>query len=147
MKRKLFNKIFIILITVSIFFSNTVLAGTDTVQGFKEYLLNNFSINIEYEQYILEQDKIFEDEVNLLIEQSITNVTEYSEVKSQELEETLIIYGNSVKETVIKELDEIKNNIYTNSVNESNDITINNDEDNIETTETEIIIEEVDSNE
>lgn len=147
MKRKLFNKIFIILITVSIFFSNTVLAGTDTVQGFKEYLLNNFSINIEYEQYILEQDKIFEDEVNLLIEQSITNVTEYSEVKSQELEETLIIYGNSVMETVIKELDEIKNNIYTNSVNESNDITINNDEDNIETTETEIIIEEVDINE
>lgn len=147
MKRKLFNKIFIILITVSIFFSNTVLAGTDTVQGFKEYLLNNFSINIEYEQYILEQDKIFEDEVNLLIEQSITNVTEYSEVKSQEFEETLIIYGNSVKETVIKELDEIKNNIYTNSVNESNDITINNDEDNIETTETEIIIEEVDINE
>lgn len=147
MKRKLFNKIFIILITVSIFFSNTVLAGTDTVQVFKEYLLNNFSINIEYEQYILEQDKIFEDQVNLLIEQSITNVTEYSEAKSQELEETLIIYGNSVKETVIKELDEIENNIYTNQVNESNDITINNDEDNIETTETEIIIEAVDINE
>lgn len=132
--KKLFNKIFISLITVSIVLSNTVLAETNMIAKFKDYLLNNFSINIDSKQYILDKDKTFEDEINILISESMNNIEEYSEEKSQEAEENLIAYGNTVKEDIYRQIEEIKNNIL-NSYEESSSNTIieNNYDHTIET--------------
>lgn len=135
MKRKLFNKIFISLICLTIFFTDTVLAESVNIINFKEYLLNSFEINNgceEYEEYSTERAINLEESVNSLLEEHISNVIEYSEIKSNEVEMSLIAYGNSVKENVLNELNEIKNNIgsnidsYSNSTIDS-DSSINSD--------------------
>lgn len=135
MKRKLFNKIFISLICLTIFFTDTVLAESVNIINFKEYLLNSFEINNgyeEYEEYSSERAINLEESVNLLLEEHISNVIEYSEIKSNEVEMSLIAYGNSVKEEVLNELNEIKNNIGSNIDIDSNstidsDSSINSD--------------------
>lgn len=135
MKRKLFNKIFISLICLTILFTDTVLAESVNIINFKEYLLNSFEINNgyeEYEEYSTERAINLEESVNSLLEEHISNVIEYSEIKSNEVEMSLIAYGNSVKENVLNELNEIKNNIgsnidsYSNSTIDS-DSSINSD--------------------
>ena len=135
MKRKLFNKIFISLICLTILFTDTVLAESVNIINFKEYLLNSFEINNgyeEYEEYSTERAINLEESVNSLLEEHISNVIEYSEIKSNEVEMSLIAYGNSVKENVLNELNEIKNNIGSNIDSDSNstidsDSSINSD--------------------
>lgn len=135
MKRKLFNKIFISFICLTILFTDTVLAESVNIINFKEYLLNSFEINNgyeEYEEYSTERAINLEESVNSLLEEHISNVIEYSEIKSNEVEMSLIEYGNSVKENVLNELNEIKNNIGSNIDSDSNstidsDISIDSD--------------------
>lgn len=135
MKRKLFNKIFISLICLTILFTDTVLAESVNIINFKEYLLNSFEINNgyeEYEEYSTERAINLEESVNSLLEEHISNLIEYSEIKSNEVEMSLIAYGNSVKENVLNELNEIKNNIGSNIDSDSNstidsDSSINSD--------------------
>ena len=135
MKRKLFNKIFISFICLTILFTDTVLAESVNIINFKEYLLNSFEINNgyeEYEEYSTERAINLEESVNSLLEEHISNVIEYSEIKSNEVEMSLIAYGNSVKENVLNELNEIKNNIGSNIDSDSNstidsDSSINSD--------------------
>lgn len=135
MKRKLFNKIFISFICLTILFTDTVLAESVNIINFKEYLLNSFEINNgyeEYEEYSTERAINLEESVNSLLEEHISNVIEYSEIKSNEVEMSLIAYGNSVKENVLNELNEIKNNIGSNIDSDSNstidsDISIDSD--------------------
>lgn len=126
MKSKLFDKIFIGLICLSILHTNTVLAESIDAISFRDYLLNNFKIDIsyeEYEEYSLEKSNELEEASNSLIQEHISNVIEYSEIKSQEVENNLIVYGESVKEKIINEFSEIKNNIDSNK----NDIIENSD--------------------
>lgn len=123
MKSKLFNKIFISLICLTIVFTDTVLAESLDIINFKEYLLNNFKINIgydEYEKYSLQRVNELEEAMNLLLDEHISNVMEYSEIKSQEIENSLIAYGDCVKENIINEFSEIRSNINSNIDTDSN---------------------------
>ena len=131
MKSKLFNKIFISLICLTIVFTDTVLAESLDIINFKEYLLNNFKINIsydEYEKYSLQRVNELEEAMNLLLDEHISNVMEYSEIKSQEIENSLIAYGDCVKEKIINEFSEIRSNINNNiDTNSDNNTDSNND--------------------
>lgn len=131
MKSKLFNKIFISLICLTIVFTDTVLAESLDIINFKEYLLNNFKINIsydEYEKYSLQRANELEEAMNLLLDEHISNVMEYSEIKSQEIENSLIAYGDCVKEKIINEFSEIRSNINNNiDTNSDNNTDSNND--------------------
>lgn len=130
MKKKLFNKVLIIILVISVLSTDTVLANIDNIGMFKEYLLNNFIINIDSEKYILDKSIDLENDINILIQESISNVLEYSEIKSEEVEKSLIEYGDSIKEKLIYQLDEMRSSFSSNIANEVNvDEEVSNDEE------------------
>lgn len=103
MNNKLFNKIFIIIISLVILCTDNILAQTKKVD-IEEYLLNNFTINFDYNQYSLDKSKELEDKVDSLIGETVSNIMNYSEIKSVEVETNLVEYGNFIQETIVNEI-------------------------------------------